>query len=82
MYTYWIRTARRVTFRELDSNCNLTDSVASSGQIRWAAGADPTPEEIINLERCTTVLIERLGAEKNQDGPTPICAHGGGQGMI
>jgi len=56
----------------LDQNC----------KIRWAAGADPTPEEIINLERCTTVLIERLGAEKNQDGPTPICAHGGGQGMI
>jgi len=39
-----------------------------SCKIRWAAGADPRPDEIINLERCTTVLIDRLGGEKDSGG--------------
>lgn len=42
--------------------------MAARRQIRWAAGADPTPDEIINLERCTTVLIDRLDAEKESGG--------------
>lgn len=41
--------------------------MAAHHQIRWAAGADPTPEEINSLERCTTVLIDRLDAEKNRE---------------
>jgi hypothetical protein len=62
MCTYWIRTARRVI--KLGTLRMEIDRVAP-GQIRWAAGADPTSDEIINLERCTAVLIDRFEVEKN-----------------